>query len=212
MDIKLISTLLLIHFMALISPGPDLVLTLRNAINRGMRAGILSSLGFAFGIFFHSLIAVLIIKGLGILPKTLMPLLGLPGALYLIYLGIKAWPQHPLLKNFELAQSADKSSPFLQGLITNLLNPKASLFTIGLITTQVRPDTANSTIITLIFSMMLLTMMWFSFVSLCLSHEKIRTLYFKQSRNFDYLFSVLFIFFGGLLLKDLLGLFLSNLS
>jgi threonine/homoserine/homoserine lactone efflux protein len=198
--------------MALVSPGPDLVLTLRNAVNFGMKSGILSSLGFGSGILFHSIIAIIAIKGLGQIPQDWLPFLGLPGSLYLIYLGLKSWPSSTAPIDNPLLDQCPHENAYLQGLMTNLFNPKASLFTIGLITTQVRPETDNTTLIALISGIVLLTIMWFSMVSLTLSQEKIRTFYFEQSRKINYLFAIFFIGFGLILIKDLLDSLLGNLS
>jgi len=177
-----------------------------------MKSGILSSLGFGTGIFFHSLLALIIIQGFGQFPDDKLPLLGLPGSAFLIYLGIKIWPSKSYEEQeIDLSQKSS-TSPYLQGFFTNLLNPKASIFTIGLITTQVRPDTALITQFTLVIGIVLLTIFWFSFVSLALSRAKIRDLYFKQSRVMNYLFSISFIIFGFMLIKDALGLLSNNLS
>ncbi|MFA5584887.1 MAG: LysE family transporter [Bacteriovoracaceae bacterium] len=212
MDIKLVSGLLLIHFMALISPGPDLILTLRNAVNYGMKSGILSSLGFGTGIFFHSLLALIIIQGFGQFPEDKLPLLGLPGSAFLIYLGINAWPKKSsAVQEMDLSQK-NSIGPYLQGFFTNLLNPKASIFTIGLITTQVRPDTSLITQLSLVLGIVILTISWFSFVTLVLSRPSMRDFYFKQSRVINYLFSISFIIFGLMLIKDALGLLSNNLS
>lgn len=212
MDIKLVSTLLLIHFMAVISPGPDLILTLRNAVNFGMKSGILSALGFGTGILIHSFVALLIIQGFGQFPEDKLPLLGIPGALFLIYLGIKTWPKNSYqLSKLDLTTKSS-SSPYLQGFFTNLLNPKASIFTIGLITTQVRPDTSLATQLIIVGGISLLTILWFSFVTVVLSRPQMREIYFKQSMMMNYLFSILFIIFGLMLIKDALGLLLNNLS
>lgn len=211
MDIKLISTLLAVQCVALVSPGPDLVLTLRNTVSSGMKSGILSSLGFGTGIFFHAFLALIIIQGAGQFSQEFIPFLGLPGSLYLIYLGIKSWPTNETKFVVDLKSSTAKA-PYFEGLLTNLLNPKASLFTIGLITTQVKPDTSISTLATLIAGMVLLTILWFSLVSLTLSRKKLQEYYFRQSRNINYLFSIVFILFGVLLIKDVLDLLLSNLS
>lgn len=205
MDIKLVSTLLGIHFMALISPGPDLVLTLRNTVNFGMKSGILSAFGFGTGILMHSLLALVIIQGFGEFPKEYVTYLGLPGCLYLIYLGLKSWPrkEQTLIADTELAKPS--KAPYLEGFFTNLLNPKASLFTIGLITTQLRPDTAWATKLSLIVGIVMLTIIWFSFVAIVLSRPKIRVQYFRLSQSINYLFSIVFIVFGVMLIKDLLG-------
>lgn len=211
MDIKLISTILTVQCVALISPGPDLVLTLRNTVSFGMKSGILSSLGFGTGIFFHALLALIVIQGAGQFSQEFIPFLGLPGSFYLIYLGIKSWPTKRSKIAVELHKTTT-NAPYFEGLITNLLNPKASLFTIGLITTQVKPDTDTSTLATLIAGMVLLTILWFSLVSLFLSRKKLQDHYFKQSKNISYLFSIVFILFGVLLIKDVLGLLLNNLS
>lgn len=46
-------TLAVIHFLAIASPGPNVIAAITNAFTHGLRAGVLTSLGIATGNLFH---------------------------------------------------------------------------------------------------------------------------------------------------------------
>ncbi|WP_372662329.1 LysE family translocator, partial [Hydrogenophaga sp.] len=77
----------LIAWLAAATPGPAVLLALRNGATRGFRAGLLSTLGNQIGLV---LLASASILGLGVILHTLPWLFTLVkwiGAAYLVYLG-----------------------------------------------------------------------------------------------------------------------------
>ncbi len=124
--------LFLIASIALIiTPGPDIIYVLTRGISDGKRAGLLSAMGVTLGILFHTIAASL---GLALLLKTSIYAywaLKIIGGCYLIYLGIQ------ILKNkkaFALTirqQRFNNKKCLIQGLLTNILNPKVALFFIA---------------------------------------------------------------------------------
>ncbi|MGD9368858.1 MAG: LysE family translocator [Desulfobacteraceae bacterium] len=120
-----------IALVAIISPGPAVLLSVTNSLTHGFTKSVFSSLGNITGIFVVSSAAAL---GLGAVLQTsilLFTTLKIFGAIYLIYLGIRQWrSKHNL---FEKAIETSKSNQgirksFVQGLLVAISNPKAILF------------------------------------------------------------------------------------
>lgn len=114
-----------------LSPGPDMLLILKNSLNHNLRAALFTIAGIISGIIIHTTIAL---TGLTFLFKesgALYQVFRYGGAAYLAYLGIKlllsvrakSTTPDEALSNEKLERLTD-SSAFLQGFITNLLNPK----------------------------------------------------------------------------------------
>lgn len=113
--------------MLIITPGPDLIYVLTQGVSSGRKAGLISAVGVTLGIFVHTLFAAL---GLSIILKTsaiAFSAVKIGGAFYLVYLGLKTIFSDT---GFEISKNDSTSSRkiFLQGLISNTLNPKVALF------------------------------------------------------------------------------------
>jgi threonine/homoserine/homoserine lactone efflux protein len=110
-----------------LTPGPDMLYVSARSIAQGRRAGILSALGVASGCIVHmSLVAFGLARLLASVPLA-YEIVRYTGAAYLIYLGIRLL----IDARAELAQPVavqSGSRVFLQGLVTNVLNPKVALF------------------------------------------------------------------------------------
>ncbi|MCP3965138.1 MAG: LysE family translocator [Lentisphaerae bacterium] len=121
--------LFIIASMALIiSPGPDSIYVLTRGVAEGRSAGIISALGVSSGLLVHTLAAAL---GLAILLKTSVIAfwaLKILGGVYLIYLGFKMLRDKNALNLDFSTNCFDIKKCFLQGFLTNVLNPKVALF------------------------------------------------------------------------------------
>ncbi len=117
-----------LSWILIITPGPDLIYVLTKGISCGKKAALTSAVGVTLGILVHTVFAAL---GLSLILQTsalAFTLVKIIGAGYLIYLGAK------MLKNngpqFDLEEESEipLRKVFLQGLISNTLNPKVALF------------------------------------------------------------------------------------
>ena len=111
-----------------IAPGPDMLYTAARSLSQGTKAGIFSALGIFTGCLFHITAAVFGLSKIIEESVLLFSIIKYAGAAYLIYLGIRS-----LLKQKtenEIASLTDLSyrKIFLQGMVTNLLNPKVAIF------------------------------------------------------------------------------------
>ncbi len=116
-----------LSWVLIITPGPDLLYVLTRGISNGRKAGFISAAGVTLGIFVHTIFAAL---GLSIILQTsalAFSIVKLVGAGYLIYLGIKSFTGTSDMK-VEKEQRTSNRKLFMQGLISNTLNPKVALF------------------------------------------------------------------------------------
>jgi threonine/homoserine/homoserine lactone efflux protein len=132
-------TLLNIGF-ALI-PGPDVLCILSNSVARGQRAGASVCLGIATGCLFHVACAALGLSAILLAVPTAFFVVKLAGALYLLWLGWQML-RHPL----PVAGAPNASllrSPFVQGVLSNILNPKIAIFFVAILPQFIAPERGN---------------------------------------------------------------------
>lgn len=116
-----------------ITPGVDTLLVIRNTNRGGWRDGVVSSLGICSGLFVHALVSAVGISLILLQSALAFNLLKFVGAGYLVWLGVMSLRsvvrhQESLkvakarAENFQLRRS------LLEGLLSNVLNPKTIIF------------------------------------------------------------------------------------
>ncbi|RIA56517.1 LysE family translocator [Dichotomicrobium thermohalophilum] len=127
-------------FAAAIAPGPDILLISSRAVARGPLGGALAAFGVVTGLSVHILLAATGLTALFASSMAAFEVIRWAGVGYLLYL---AWG---LLRDSGDGPASDQpsamrqySSLFVQGLLTNLLNPKAVLFFLALLPQFVDP-------------------------------------------------------------------------
>lgn len=115
-----------------ITPGLDTAVVVRSTMRSGRSAGLRTALGCAAGLFVHATLVALGLAELLLRSETLFELVKFTGALVLIGLGARSlwavWRVGAGDGVVDPARAERRSTPFLQGLLTNLTNPKATLF------------------------------------------------------------------------------------
>ena len=129
-EIFTLGTFVVVHLVALASPGPNLLIVSQTAVSRSRRAGMWVTAGISTGAATFSTLALLSLDFLfGQIPWA-YGALKLAGGGYLFYLGFRLWrsadttivpsqPDNSTHSNWR----ADRL-----GLFTALTNPKAALF------------------------------------------------------------------------------------
>ena len=187
----------LAHLLAVMSPGPDTAIIFHQSFTKGRRASIFTALGIGFGIFVHCFFAISGISLLIYSNDEAKLFIKIFGGLYLLYIG---------LSFFIFKSSSDSNEPksflqnsFLIGLITNLLNVKAFLFTVSLFSLiNLGPNFFEALIYLLYFP--IVTAGWFSFVSFALTHDSLGNIFSKYSNNIQIISSLFILGLGILLL------------
>jgi threonine/homoserine/homoserine lactone efflux protein len=122
-------------------PGPDQALVMRNTAMRGRAAGVRTVLGGATGLSLHASAAAFGISALLATSATAYATLKIVGIAYLLYLGVR------MLRSagHEAPDDADSRAgrPFVQGFVSNALNPKVALFFLTFVP-QFLPDSGST--------------------------------------------------------------------
>jgi threonine/homoserine/homoserine lactone efflux protein len=122
-----------------ITPGADTIYILSRSIAQGRQAGIYSVLGISAGIAVHTLLAALGLSLILSQSALAFSLVKIAGALYLGYLGFNALVQKGQTLISLSENKMNRKSIFLQGLLTNVLNPKVALFFLSFLPQFVDP-------------------------------------------------------------------------
>lgn len=197
--IILIGTVALLHLLAAISPGPDFIMTIRNSIKYSRKTGIYTAIGIGIGIsvhLFYCIAGLALIISKSILLFNVIKLLG---AGYLIYIGIKSiFSKSSKIEIKEEIKKEDIAplSAIKIGFLTNILNPKATLFFLSLFTIVISPETP-AYILGIISTIMIInTILWFSFVAILFTQSKIRSIFSKFQNAFNKSLGTLLIALG----------------
>ena len=126
-------------------PGSDTVYVLTRAIVGGRKKGVISALGISTGILVHTLLAAL---GLSVILREsalAFNIMKIAGAGYLVFLGIKAVvSKKPLFDSDPESLDESPLKVYRQGVLTNVLNPKAALFFLALLPQFVSQSAGSS--------------------------------------------------------------------
>jgi threonine/homoserine/homoserine lactone efflux protein len=119
---------LVVLVLLTISPGADMALVAKITLERGRRAALLATIGICSGLLVHATASAL---GLSVILATsaeAFTLLKLAGAVYLVYLGVQAVGTSFRHETVGVLAPRRTASPFVQGLLSNVLNPKVAVF------------------------------------------------------------------------------------
>jgi threonine/homoserine/homoserine lactone efflux protein len=118
-------TFLLVAVVVIVTPGPDFALTVRNAALR--RAGLATAAGVVTGQACWALATAAGLAAVLLASQQMFAVLRVMGAAYLVYLGLSTlvglWR-----RTSHTPRRFGVRSPYAQGLLSNLSNPKMPVF------------------------------------------------------------------------------------
>lgn len=126
-----------------LTPGADMSYVIARSAGQGRAAGIGSALGIAAGSLVHSLLAALGLSALVMQSEAAFQVVKFAGAAYLLYLAWKAWRSDGVAVEAARRAPASLGRIFVEGLLTNLLNPKVALFILAFLPLFVEPARGN---------------------------------------------------------------------
>jgi RhtB (resistance to homoserine/threonine) family protein len=180
-----IITIASIYIIAVISPGPDFAMIVRNSLVFSKRSGLMAALGITTGILMH---ATYTLFGLGLLIRNspwLFKTIQVAGAAYLIYIGwqslqAKAQPSQEFdIAKPECARDLTPFHAFKTGFLSNALNPMVIVLFISIFSTVINPATPVPIKVVYVLEMVLITFSWFSTVAIFFSAHHIRKQFLK---------------------------------
>lgn len=190
-------TFALFMLAAQFSPGPDMLLLLKNAVNHPLRAGLWTVAGIVAGLTIHTALAL---TGVSLILKTSPAVAGtvsVVGGLYLGWLAfllLRGVCRQPVPVDSETGEKAESPLPcraaFLQGLITNLLNPKAALFMLVVLATWTAEDSGTGHKLVLAGIILGQALVFWSLFVWLLKRPPVRRLYLRSERVLNAVFGL----------------------
>jgi RhtB (resistance to homoserine/threonine) family protein len=170
-------------------------MAVKNSIRYSRRSGIFTGLGIGLGLSLHIMYCA---AGIGYLISKsiiLFTIIKFLGAGYLIYIGVCTFISKGT--NIDIAEDKvvidlTRFQAFKTGFLTNVLNPKATLFFLSLFTFVVNHDTPWYIVLIISAMMVLTAIVWFTLVAVFLTQKRI----IKAFSRFEYYLNK---FFGALL-------------
>ena len=124
-----------ISIFVIVTPGPDTALTVRNALIGGRACGTATALGVSLGLAVWTVTASAGIAALLVASEPVFHAVRLGGAAYLVYLGarslyeaVRSGRWRDAAQNVPPAQRLSTRAAFMQGLASDLSNPKMAAF------------------------------------------------------------------------------------
>ncbi|MHC5226083.1 LysE family transporter [Ignatzschineria sp. LJL83] len=210
-----------IHFMALITPGPDFFLVTQIAVSHSRREALMTVIGITLGVAVWAVIALL---GLHVLVEKMpwiQTVLYCAGGAYLSYLAylllnssfvqIKARKKQSEIQDINTEHAEEDCAEtiktteiekkyhnklLLKGLFTNLANPKALIY-FGSVFVLFVGDQVSDIVRLEIFALVVLeTFLWFMIVATLFSLPKLKAIYQKVSIYIDGIAGIFFLGFS----------------
>jgi len=133
MDFIQILSFTFIALLLVISPGPNGLLIAKTVPSQGKKAGFSNVLGFLAAFYLHGALSILGISVLLTKSAEVFLIVKVVGALYLSWIGVKslisAYRNDDTIKaKNDIINEQTLRKSFLEGFLTNVLNPKVSMF------------------------------------------------------------------------------------
>jgi threonine/homoserine/homoserine lactone efflux protein len=148
---------LAVAVVLIITPGPDTALIIRNALRAGARSASLSAVGVGAGSAAWAAASVVGVAALLETSDAAFTVFKLAGAAYLVYLGLRT-----LVGTFRQAPTpvretaagvpagTSAQTAFIQGVLNNLLNPKAGAIFATVMPQFIEPGDSTSRIVLMV--------------------------------------------------------------
>ena len=169
MDFTQLLTFAVVASLLVMSPGPNGVLIVKSVTTAGRGAGFANVAGFVAAFYLHGALSVLGISVLLVQSAQLFLIVKLLGAAYLCWIGMNAlraaW-KGGVVQTQQITAPVKQPRPlkkaFLEGFLTNALNPKVSMFYLAAFPQFIPVGDSALAAFTLVLVHSLINLVWFS--------------------------------------------------
>jgi threonine/homoserine/homoserine lactone efflux protein len=141
----LLTAFLVASFVLAVTPGPGVLYIVTRSLSQGRVSGLASMAGVALGNLLNAVGAAIGLAALLAVSSAAFMLVKYAGALYLVYLGVKAIRSRTTATKPGPADRAKLVPIFRDGFIVALLNPKTALFFAAFLPQFMSPEAAPVT-------------------------------------------------------------------
>jgi len=179
-------------FLGAVSPGPSLLLIVKNSISYGKTNGIITGIAHGLGIFIYAILTILGIAFLYTKYPILIKIISFSLVLYLIYISYKIFITEEEI-DLERDNKQKYNQNFTDGFMIAFLNPKITIFFGALFSQFVNDELTNLEKFQMAFAASFIDMIWYTFVSLIVGNSLIRK-NFNNTKVFNKISSIILIF------------------
>ena len=195
------ATVAFAHLLAAMSPGPSFVLSVRTASSEGLRPALALAAGFGLGAALWATAALL---GLAVLFEAapwLLVGLKVVGGAYLVWIAWQLWrhAREPMPMVEPGAAPRGMVAAGRQGLLTQLANPKVSIFFGAVFVGIVPADATLGGKLLLLLNIFTVETLWYVLVAGLFSTPRARAGYARWKAALDRAFGGLLAAFGALI-------------
>lgn len=186
-------SLLAICCLGAMSPGPSLAVVLRHTISNGRAHGMATAISHAAGVAIWALLTVWGLAVLVVEWPLVYQLLTYAGALYLMWMGIKALrskgagPMHVEPVKAPITEAAR------DGLMVSLLNPKLAFFFVALFSQFVSAELVLADKLIMVGTASAIDAVWYVSVALVLSYSQVLEKLQSKSATIDKISGVILL-------------------
>jgi len=207
MEYSHILSFIFIALLLVISPGPNGLLIAKTVPISGKKAGFANVLGFVTAFIFHGSFSILGLSVLLMSSAEAFFIVKILGAIYLAWIGVKslisAFNTTPHSSSFSSKENTHCTlkKSFFEGLITNILNPKVSMFYLAAFP-QFIPEGEHSILhATMLVSLhAIINFLWFSIIIILFGKLTNAAKSNRFQQTFKSITGIFFIGFGAKLL------------
>ncbi|OEF25435.1 LysE family translocator [Vibrio rumoiensis] len=204
MDLHNIITFIAVATLLVISPGPNGFLIAKTVPMSGQKAGFANVGGFVAAFYVHGTLSIFGISILLVQSAIAFTLFKMLGAAYLIWIGIKSIRSainQKAITNISFPKEKQKKisirNAFFEGFVTNVLNPKVSMFYLAAFPQFISLESNAFSAYSLVSAHALVNFIWFSIMVLALSRVKSISNSAKFKKWLNSITGVVFIGFGA---------------
>jgi len=175
-----------VYCAGVVIPGPNFVAVAHKAASSTITEAFMLVAGIVVVNLFWATCAIL---GIGMV-FTLLPWLAVVikflGAAYLIWFGARLIVLRGAgLNSAPGAPAVTRRKAFLQGVATNIANPKSIAFYAAIFSAAAPPHVSIETFAAMLAVVAIVASLWYGFVAMALSHRRVADAYRKQKRWID---------------------------
>ena len=187
--------------VALVSPGPDVVMVVRQSMVGSRRAGLITAIGVVVGISVWIVVAMLGLSALVDGNPALADALEIAGGCLLAVIGAIGLVQLVRARGTSGRPDAEatgvgSAGAFAKGLLTNIANPKALVFFGALFAQFFRDDTSPFEYAIILAVMLGMALLWFAGVAIAASLRGFGSRYQKAGAAIDLVACTVFLVVG----------------
>lgn len=163
-----------------LTPGTDTMLVVRNVLRGGRRDGVVTTFGICLGLFVHATLSALGVSVILLHSATAFHLVKFAGACYLVWLGVQSLRgavqgmSHAVdTEHGGITAMVSLQRCFLEGFLSNVLNPKVAVFYLAFLPQFIGPTDAVLQKSLLLASIHYVEgILWLVVVSIVLDHTR----------------------------------------